>query len=154
MRHIRPATQMDTAAIADLARAFADFHHELEPLHKTGLEYSEWEKMVSEWLSDTDTRMFVAEDNGHVVGYIRASADNAPLYSREKKIGKINDVYVVPAARKRGVLTALFNEELSWFRTKHVSSVELNVLVRNIDAIASWRALGFKEYRLRMRRGV
>ena len=149
---IRRAQYEDVLSIADFIRAFADEHHALEESHKRGDEYRDIETTIGEWLRDRDVRLLVAEDVQGPVGYLRASVLESASYAREKKIGMIDDVYVAPPHRKRGVLRALLGEALAWFQKKRVPAVELNVLVKNRDAIAAWRALGFEDYKLRMRR--
>lgn len=55
----------------------------------------------------------------------------------------IQDFYVVPTSRRKGVGRALATRLLGEAKALHIDRVDLEVLPTNADAPAFWRALGF-----------
>lgn len=149
---IRGFSKDDIPAIADLMRQMAGFHNSLDPEYKAGGGYPNLEEEIEGWLSNADILILVAKEKGEIVGYARISVEPAPTYLNEKKIGIIDDIFVIEDYRRKGVAEALFEKSKEWFLKKKVYSVELNVDVRNEGAIALWKKLGFSERKLRMRR--
>lgn len=151
---IRNFSRNDISAIAGLMRRMADFHHALNSEYKAGEEYRNLEEEIEGWLSEPNILVFLAEENGKAVGYMRISVEPAPAYLNEKKIGMVDDVFVDGAYRRQGMAEALFTKAREWFSKKGVHSIELNADVHNEGAIALWKKLGFEERKLRMRKVV
>ncbi len=151
---IRTFQKKDLRAVVALVEKMSDYHHSLDSTYKPAKAYGDWGGIVSEWLEDPETQVFLAEEGGGVVGYIRAGVESAPEYSSEKKIGVVFDSYVEEEYRRQGIAGELFAAALTWFKKKKARSIELNVDCRNEGAIALWRELGFREIKLRMRRPI
>lgn len=135
----------------ELVGKMIDYHHLLDDYYKPFSAYSDLENEISEWLKDKNMSIFVAEDNGKLIAYLRSSVEKAPTYSAAKKIGLIDDVFVEEVYRRQKIGTALFDEALNWFKIKNVKNIELNVDARNQPAIKLWKKFGFNEYKLRLR---
>lgn len=146
-------SKSDISSIAGLMRRMADFHHGLDSEYKAGEGYKDLEVEIEGWLADADILVLVAEEGGEAVGYIRISVEPAPAYLDEKKIGLVDDIFVTENYRRQGIAELLFAKAKEWFSKKGARSVELNVDVRNKDAIKLWKKLGFNEQKLRMRMG-
>ncbi|TSC81403.1 MAG: GNAT family N-acetyltransferase [Parcubacteria group bacterium Gr01-1014_19] len=149
---IRTFKKSDLSDVLVLVKKIADHHHSLDPAYKAVKAYSDLEGIVSSWLDDPETQVFLAEETAGIVGYIRVGVESAPDYSAEKRMGMIYDSFVEEKYRRQGIAGQLFEAALSWLKKKKVNFVELNVDFRNESAIALWRKLGFREVKLRMRR--
>ncbi|MBI4991980.1 MAG: GNAT family N-acetyltransferase [Candidatus Harrisonbacteria bacterium] len=148
---IRNLQKSDLLGLLNLIEGMVDYHHEIDGYYKAFSEYKTLEEDVKFWLNDKDTRSLVAEDNGKLVGYLRAGVERAPDYAIVKKIGIIYDAFVSEKYRKRGIARQLLNEALKWFEIKKAKNIELSVDVRNEAGIRFWKSAGFKEYKFRMR---
>ena len=151
---IRTLKKADLGGTLDLVKKMADYHHGLSDFYKPSADYENWEGMASDWLNDPDMQLFVAEDAGKIVGYIRAGVEEAPEYSSEKKIGIVYDTLVSEGSRRQGIAAQLFEKALAWLKKKKVNFIELNVDARNEGAIEFWKRSGFGTVKLRMRRKI
>ncbi|MDP1719228.1 MAG: GNAT family N-acetyltransferase [bacterium] len=151
---IRTFKKADLEGVLDLVKKMADYHHALDTFYKSVVDYKNWEEMAAGWLNDPEMQLFVAEDVGKIVGYIRVGAEEAPEYSSEEKIGIVYDTLVFEGSRRQGIATQLFEKAVVWFQKKKVNFIELNVDARNEGAIDFWKRSGFGTVKLRMRRKV
>ncbi|MEK7192279.1 MAG: GNAT family N-acetyltransferase [Patescibacteria group bacterium] len=151
---IRITKKQDLAAILEMARAMVDYHHELDPYYKPSSALADLESHAEEWLEDPNMILIVAENSGKIVGYFRCATEEAPFYSKAKKIGTVADVFVAREYRRKGAASQMFEKALEWFKKKKVQNIELNVDFRNTGAIAVWKKMGFFEYKLRMRKDL
>ena len=151
---IRKATPKDAIGILGLMKQLIDLHHHLDPYYKTFAQYRNLRDYIGETASSRDKILLVAEEDNAVLGYIISVIEDTPSYATENKIGVIADATVTEQCRRRGILRLLFDEALNWFNKKGVKRIELSVDARNETAVASWKKLGFKDYKLRMNRNV
>jgi ribosomal protein S18 acetylase RimI-like enzyme len=124
--NVRRATAADEAALKELWEEFA-----AEVPDPPGFE-------------DEDVRaelVYVAEDDGALVGLLEASSAGAERWHVEV-------VHVRPSARRRGVATALVRACAGDARQRGVKWVSLDVLASNEVARSVWRNLGFEEVEL------
>ncbi|HEU6451623.1 MAG TPA: GNAT family N-acetyltransferase [Gemmatimonadaceae bacterium] len=104
-------------------------------------------------LRSSDEVIFLAEHRGHAVGILRCVQVAGIPLALPVLHGYISSVYVVPEARRQGVLRRLFAEALAWCRSRGLEELRLHNAVENEAANAAWESLGFEtaEY-LRVRR--
>ena len=84
--------------------------------------------------------LLVAREKGAVVGVALA------VYTPSAELGRVltvNDFFVDPAQRRKGVGRSLVNKILGEARAMRVDRVVLEVLPRNAEAAAFWKAVGF-----------
>lgn len=87
---------------------------------------------------------FLAEIDGAVVGVLRClEGAGAPLLLPER-YGYVSSVYVRPAARRAGVLRALFAAAEGWSAARGLSELRLHNAADNPVANAVWEHLGFR----------
>jgi len=148
---IRNLQKKDAEAFLGLIKGMIDYHHGIDNYYKDFSQHKTLEEDIKFWLNDKDTRSLVAEDDGKLIGYLRAGVEKAPDYVAAKKIGIIYDAFVLEKYRKQGIAKQLLTEALRWFEIKKVKNIELSVDVRNDAGIKFWKNTGFKEYKFRMR---
>jgi len=85
-------------------------------------------------------RYLIAELAGEAVGQLMLTTEWSDWRSRE--VWWIQSVYVLPAARRRGVYRTLYATVMERARAAGVGGVRLYVDLRNEPAIATYRALG------------
>src|SRR5256712_6256604 len=85
--------------------------------------------------------LFVAREKKSIVGVALA------VYSPSAELGRVlvvNDFFVDPAARRKGVGRALAQKLLEEAKAMRVDRIDLEVLPANTVASAFWKALGFR----------
>ncbi|MCI4347860.1 MAG: GNAT family N-acetyltransferase [Thermoplasmata archaeon] len=107
------------------------------------------------------TRGFVliAEVGGTPVGFLAAMVEDFPgrylrLEERPNLQGHIDDIFVEPKVRNRGVGTALFMAAEKRLRAMGCDNLRLGVVAGNEVARRLYRGLGFQETKIGMRKDL
>lgn len=103
----------------------------------------DWKWRKSRHLDDDAARdpagIFVAEDEGRVVGYITTWQD------REAGIGHIPNIAIAPEFRGQGIGRLLIEHALAHFRASGLSHAKIETLAQNAVGNHLYRDLGFVE---------
>lgn len=140
---IRIANEKDTAAVLRLLGQVNRVHHDLRPdLFNLATKYTAAE--LETIFADENTRVFVCEENGSVLGYVFTvlidhQGDNMLVPVKELYI---DDLCVDEAARGKGVATKLFAYVRQYAREKGCYHITLNVWEGNDSALAFYRKMG------------
>lgn len=140
---IRIANEKDTAAVLRLLEQVNRVHHDLRPdLFNLATKYTAADLKLL--FADEDTRVFVCEENGSVLGYVFTvlidhQGDNMLVPVKELYI---DDLCVDEAARGKGVATKLFAYVRQYAREKGCYHITLNVWEGNDSALAFYRKMG------------
>jgi ribosomal protein S18 acetylase RimI-like enzyme len=126
---VRPATAEDLPILDQLYRAFDAGLPRAAP--DVERELVEVREIVADELA------FLAEADGRPVGFALGRA--------RPPVGRLTDLYVVPAARRRGVAAALARELVDAFRARGLEHVDLEVDLENREARAVYRRWGLRE---------
>jgi GNAT superfamily N-acetyltransferase len=116
--------------------------------------------VVAEWsgavVGYVDVRISLPSRHGRLKRTLRrlVASPRAPSIVQPKHVGWIEDCYVQPQARHRGIGTALVQEALTWVRTQHVTHVDLAVLVANRKGLVFWEQQGFAPVRMLLSREI
>jgi RimJ/RimL family protein N-acetyltransferase len=143
--NVRAANPGDADRLVALARA-------------VGSEEEGWLITTGEWRSSSDERrylkairrhpdaaVFVAEDNGSIVGRLSVTRDAHPASGHVADLG----LMVAREHRRRGVGLALMEAAEEWARRVGVRKLELHVLPYNTPAIGLYEKLGYEREGLR-----
>ncbi len=151
---IRPVEPHDQEAIARMWAALSTYHTQLDsrmPRMAAGAPAAYASRLI-EVRGDAQTRAFVAEVDGTVVGYVLgAIVDLTPDLFEHEDVGFVADIYVEPAFRRRGIARQLFRGICHWFAEQNVRRVEWQVAVANEEARRFWESVGGRELVVRMR---
>ncbi len=141
---IRRATQKDLPVISKLLFQVHKVHSDVRPdLFKTGAKkYTDEE--VSTILKNENTPVFVAEENGHVLGYAFCIHQEmvGKKSMQEVKTLYIDDLCVDEEARGKHVGTALYEHVLQFAKENGYYNVTLNVWADNKKAVGFYEKLG------------
>ncbi len=105
-------------------------------------------------LSSRDDLLLVAEQNGRLVGLIRAAvrmAPDAPMVVPRRYIA-IEELVVTESARRRGYAPALVEQVHDWARERDIRDVQLTVHEFNTGAVRVYERLGYATVSRQMRR--
>ncbi len=149
---VRPAEPRDAVELTELGEAVA-------------AEPEGWLATRNGWRSAADERrylrairrfphaaVYVAEDDGRVVGRLSIARDQHPASRHVADLG----LMVAASHRRRGIGRALLEAAVDWARETEVQKLELHVFPSNEGAIALYEGFGFvrEGYRTRhYRRG-
>jgi GNAT superfamily N-acetyltransferase len=94
--------------------------------------------------------VLLAERSGRPIGMLRCAeaAGNTGRYAW------VSAVYVVPDARRRGILRTLLVAADAWCRSRRLSELRLHCGLANAVGNAAWTALGFAPVKVLYRRSV
>ena len=109
-----------------------------------------WAEFVRESLDNGRDFLLVAKCGDRLVGFAYASFARVFPFEVAEFVGVVNDVYVVPKLRGRGIGKKLMGECLNRLKAGGVNTVRLTVLTDNIVAVKLYEKLGFRIYRYRM----
>jgi ribosomal protein S18 acetylase RimI-like enzyme len=169
---VRPARPGDLPAVSRLAAELVRLHHRLDPLRFMLIEPAEagYQWFFSRELKRKAAIILVAEDDPPppakpakkpanktargarpaLLGYAYATLERRNWNDLLDACGKLNDIYVHPAARRRGVARRLITATLAALRARGAPRVVLLTAWQNPDAHALFESTGFRRTMLEM----
>jgi len=89
--------------------------------------------------------MFIWEVESEIVGWSWLKVHENEFF-KEGVYGEINEIYVVPKLRKKGVGKTMMVQALNWFKEKGVNTVRVETAASNKTAILFYSKFGFEPY--------
>ncbi len=133
--NFRPAALDDCALLAEL-------NHQLirDEGHRNKMTVAELEQRMKDWLA-SEYAGAIFEEGGGTIAYA--------LYSEQPEEIYLRQLFVVRNRRRQGVGRKAFEILRSqiWPANKRLT---VEVLVQNAAAVAFWRAVGYKDYSLKL----
>jgi ribosomal protein S18 acetylase RimI-like enzyme len=152
---IRRATERDFTALSALWREADAFHAAALPdRFRAPAGDARSRAFVVGELAREDAGLFVAEDAGRVVGFVRITAHRAPdvpCYV-PRVWAMVEELVVGEGARRRGIGRLLMARAHAWAHERGLAEVELSVYAFNAGAIALYERLGYTVVSHRMAR--
>jgi ribosomal protein S18 acetylase RimI-like enzyme len=150
---IRPAVAKDLPRVSKLAALLVRQHHSIDPQRFMLVEPIEegYRWFLGRELRRKGAMVLVAEDDvGALLGYAYATLEPRNWNDLLDVAGKLNDLFVDPAVRRRGVGRALAQEALTRLRERGAPRVVLMTAWQNPEAHAFFEAMGFRRTMLEM----
>jgi len=99
-------------------------------------------------------RIFVAEEAGIVIGWAVCYVNQEEIYVRpeERSHGHVAELFVEEAARGRHVGRALLKSCEDHFRSLGLKSALIGALSHNTRAVNAYRAAGYADYAVNLRK--
>lgn len=154
---VRFATRADRAALLAFHRAlYIDHRDEITPPELLDFyAYRDFDRVLRDdvdgLLASATTLVLVAEAGGEPVGYATGHIEDEPRRVLPRK-GVVEDWYVVPGARGRGVGKLLMERLLSIFRDAGCHVAESTTWAHNTGARRAHDGLGFTEIEVKYRK--
>ncbi len=152
---IRPAGDTDLPALGRLGGALLRIHYDfdaqrfLTPPDELEAGYA-W--FLGTQMQGPDACVFVAEQDGQVVGYVYAGLEPMSWKELRDAAGFIHDVAVDESHRSRGIGEALVERASDWLREHGAPRVLLWTAQRNAAAQRLFVRLGFRPTMIEMTR--
>lgn len=152
--NIRLATEEDVPAIGQMWEKLAQYHNMLDsalpPAARGGGKV--YARRLISRLSDSQTRLIVAEENGVLIGYVLAViVDVIPDMFVQENSGFLADIYVDEAYRQQGIGRTLVETVKLWLRENDIHSFEWHVAEHNVVGQRFWESVGGRRVMVRMR---
>jgi GNAT superfamily N-acetyltransferase len=153
---IRPAQfPDDKPAILSFIDGMQQFEHAIEPDRRIDAQVAEeFFAALSAHLAADEGLALVAEEQGSLIGWAAVYRDENDVYVRqeERVFANISELYVVEAARGRGVGRALIRACEDWARNANLNVVMIGVLRDNGRAHEIYSKAGFETYYIGLRK--
>jgi ribosomal protein S18 acetylase RimI-like enzyme len=150
---VRPARSRDLPAVSKLAAELLRLHHRLDPQRFFIVDAVEegYQWFFSREIKRKQALILVAEDDAEtIIGYAYATLEPRNWNDLLDACGKLNDIYVDPAARRSGAGRALVTEAFATLRARGAPRVVLLSAWKNPEAHAFFEALGFRRTMVEM----
>ncbi len=142
---VRPATLGDLDAVVALRLALLR-EHGSNPIYRQVAPdlTARARKLFARQLDSPGEITFLAERDGQAVGILRCvESSGSPLLMPEH-YAYVSSVYVLPAERRTGVLSALIERAEAWARETGLEEFRLHSVADGDAANRAWDALGFE----------
>ncbi|MBI3790160.1 MAG: GNAT family N-acetyltransferase [Gemmatimonadetes bacterium] len=141
---VRAATPADVDALVVLRVALLR-EHPASPIYgRLRRDVEERARaLFAQQLEADDEACLIAERGGAPIGCLRVSDTRGSPLLLPARYGYLASAYVVPEARRQGVLRMLVAHALAWCRARGLVEVRLHADATSDDAARAWEALGF-----------
>lgn len=113
-----------------------------------------YSKFLKSNIESENCAIFIAEENGDIVGYtLIFIKDEIPIY-KNKKIGVISDLYVKKDFRGRGISSKLMESSMEWFKEKGIKFISAPLYPTNKFAHSLTKKWGFVDYKVEVRKKI
>jgi L-amino acid N-acyltransferase YncA len=136
---VRPASWHDAAAVEELWCRLLEEQAALEELFTPAEDARRrWRNDFALWVRDRVYRIYVADRQGEVVGFISAHQWSPPPIYRQELEVYIDELYVLPNYRRLGIGSRLVAAVCAWAEQLGVQRLRLGVLAANQAGLRFW----------------
>ena len=139
---IRDLTDADYSAVLALYMELDRIHYETRPDYFGQRECAYPKDAYDQCLADADTLMLGAFRGDQILGTVRATLWEKSGMIEGIKTVCLDNIYILPEARRQGIAKALFAAVEDWSREKQAVRLDLHVWDFNKDALALYKAMG------------
>ena len=152
---VRRATEADAAALGRLGGLLLRAHYAFDSqrfIAPGSDPESGYEWFLRAQVTEHDAVVFVAEQDGAVIGSVFAALEPISWKELREACGFIHDLVVDEPGRRGGVATALMEAAMEWLRGRGAPRVVLGTAERNAAAQRLFEKLGFRRTMIEMTR--
>jgi ribosomal protein S18 acetylase RimI-like enzyme len=107
---------------------------------------NKWYDFVKDGISKRRNLLLVAKTEKRTVGIVQATLPRETALEVQEPFAIINDLYVLPEFRGKGIGKKLLERCLSRIRTERFKAARIYVLQGDEDAIKLYKKLGFRVF--------
>ena len=141
---IRKLTESDDDMVSELYKELDEMHVQARPdyfVHRDKDKIYPKDAYIQN-LSDPDVLQLGAFDDEQLVGVVRATLWEESGMVKDVKTVCLDDIYVLPIHRRKGLATKLFAEVELWAKEQGAVRLDLWTWDFNKNAIAMYQAMG------------
>ncbi len=146
---IRKLTEFDYDAVIELYKELDEIHVQARPdcfVHRDKYEIYPKDAFVHN-LSHPGVLQLGAFENEQLVGVVKASLWEESGMVKDVNTVCLDDIYVLPACRRKGIAARLLAEVEFWAKEHGAVRLELHTWDFNKNAIALYQAMGMTPQR-------
>ena len=150
---IRRAEQHDLPALGRLGAMLMRTHYDFDSRRflSTGESAEQgYGRFLGSVIEEPDACLFVADDDGAIVGYVYAALEPMSWKELRGPAGFIHDIAVQEGVRRGGIAKQLLAAAIDWLRGQGAPRVILWTAAPNEPAQRLFRDLGFRDTMLEM----
>ncbi|NLS12608.1 GNAT family N-acetyltransferase [Vibrio sp. SM6] len=141
---IQAAQYSDLETLNQLMFDLHEEHHLQAPDQFKTAQEIEQEKSIARYLDDPECLVFVAREGDHIIGFITGHfCELVSTVSKAVLMGSVDELYVEPRFRQKGVAQALFHKIESRFIGYGVKQIFVEVWAFNQTAQQFYQQQGF-----------
>ena len=140
MIRVRRGEPADAAALVNLAEAVGREEERWILSSESWRSVSDERRYLKTVMRHPDAAVFVAEDDGAIVGRLSLSRDPHPASRHVADIG----LMVAASHRGKGIGRMLLEEAVAWSHVSEIRKLELHVFPWNEPAVRLYEAFGFE----------
>jgi len=152
---VRRATRKDLPHIGRLGALLVEAHHAFDSrrfLPATGRTKDAYAAYLGTQLDAPGAAVFVAEENGDVIGYAYVAAESYDYMALRGPAGVLHDIIVDPERRRGGVGKQLLEAVLAFVLEGGLTQIVLGTAERNEAAQRFFASVGFRPTMIEMTR--
>jgi ribosomal protein S18 acetylase RimI-like enzyme len=149
---IRSATSKDSLILSALCRDVQSLHAEHHPhIFKMPLSDDFAVAFFDEILASPEFTAYLAEENGHPLGYILCRLVERPenAFTYPMRFLLVDQISVRPDAQRRGIGTALLKQAEDHARELGLAKLQLDSWDFNLEAHACFEKFSFEKFNYR-----
>ena len=142
---IREMRADELSEIVNLWTLLLEHHQSLDQrLYQSGRAPNQnYEQWVKRRLREDGAKIWVAEVEGHLVGYLLGMVGyRLPTYE-VRAVGMICDLVIRPEHRRKAIGSRLVEQVIFAFLNQGIECIQVNYDVDNLEARAFWTSMGF-----------
>ena len=151
---IRLATLEDVSGIMPIFAQIVDYHASIDSEVYTDADMSAFEQSVQDQLTKDNWKIFVAETNKKIVGFLtlQMRSNRRQWGNVADTDGRIDCLAVDENYRHMGIGTKLMVEVEDYLKSQGIFEMRLTVSIHNPNAIKCYEKMGMKKYIYSMRK--
>ena len=151
---IRLATLEDVSGIMPIFAQIVDYHASIDSEVYTDADMSAFEQSVQDQLTKDNWKIFVAETNKKIVGFLtlQMRSNRRQWGNVADTDGRIDCLAVDENYRHMGIGTKLMAEVENYLKSQGIFEMRLTVSIHNPNAIKCYEKMGMKNYIYSMRK--
>lgn len=96
-------------------------------------------------INDDDFKIYVAENNNKLIGYVMGWITERPPIYEKRKVGYLSNIFVDEIFRNQHIGKLLYQKLEEWFKMNIVDFIEIKADLRNKDTVEAFRHFGFTD---------
>ena len=151
---IRLATLEDVSGIMPIFAQIVDYHASIDSEVYTDADMSAFEQSVQDQLTKDNWKIFVAETNKKIVGFLtlQMRSNRRQWGNVADTDGRIDCLAVDENYRHMGIGTKLMAQVENYLKSQGIFEMRLTVSIHNPNAIKCYEKMGMKNYIYMMRK--
>lgn len=153
--NIRRATKDDFEALKEIKllskQEELKYSESIRPIDENKEDYFRYLKKDLKYIN---RGLFIAEDDGKIVGMILAQYYDPLPISKYKRKGYISNLFIMQDYRGKGLGVKLIETAEGWLKRNKTEHITLEIHKDNKAALSLYRKVGYKDYTVKLEKGI